>query len=46
MTIVNAQGRPVSGVLSFYFRDEVLPYYAGDVAERANSPLTTSSIGN
>ena len=33
MTIVNAQGRPVSGVLSFYFRDEVLPYYAGDVAE-------------
>jgi FemAB-related protein (PEP-CTERM system-associated) len=33
MTIVNAEGRPVSGVLSFYFRDEVLPYYAGDVAE-------------
>ena len=24
------QGRPVSGVLAFYFRDEVLPYYAGD----------------
>ena len=23
-------GTPVSGVLSFYFRDEVLPYYAGD----------------
>ncbi len=31
LTVVNAQGRPVSGVLSFYFRDEVLPYYAGDV---------------
>ena len=23
-------GRTLSGVLSFYFRDEVLPYYAGD----------------
>jgi FemAB-related protein (PEP-CTERM system-associated) len=23
-------GMPVSGVMSFYFRDEVLPYYAGD----------------
>ena len=33
MTVVSAEGRPVSGVLSFYFRDEVLPYYAGDVAE-------------
>ena len=30
LTIVDAGGRPVSGVLSFYFRDEVLPYYAGD----------------
>jgi len=30
LTVVDAQGRPVSGVLSFYFRDEVLPYYAGD----------------
>ena len=33
MTVVNSAGRPVSGVLSFYFRDEVLPYYAGDVPE-------------
>jgi FemAB-related protein (PEP-CTERM system-associated) len=24
------EGTPVSSVLSFYFRDEVLPYYAGD----------------
>ena len=34
LTVVDPQGRPVSGVLSFYFRDEVLPYYAGDT-ERA-----------
>ena len=32
LTIVDAAGCPVSGVLSFYFRDEVLPYYAGDTA--------------
>jgi len=31
LTVLSAQGQPVSGVLSFYFRDEVLPYYAGDV---------------
>jgi len=30
LTVLDAQGRPVSSVLSFYFRDEVLPYYAGD----------------
>jgi FemAB-related protein (PEP-CTERM system-associated) len=30
LTVCNAQGHPVSSVLSFYFRDEVLPYYAGD----------------
>jgi FemAB-related protein (PEP-CTERM system-associated) len=30
LTVVDASGRPVSSVLSFYFRDEVLPYYAGD----------------
>jgi FemAB-related protein (PEP-CTERM system-associated) len=29
-TVVDKQGLPVSSVLSFYFRDEVLPYYAGD----------------
>ncbi len=33
MTVISAEGRPVSGVLSFYFRDEVLPYYAGDISE-------------
>ena len=30
--MVDPDGRPVSSVLSFYFRDEVLPYYAGDDA--------------
>ncbi|MDE2629111.1 MAG: FemAB family PEP-CTERM system-associated protein [Burkholderiales bacterium] len=29
-TVTDATGRPLSSVLSFYFRDEVLPYYAGD----------------
>jgi FemAB-related protein (PEP-CTERM system-associated) len=32
LAVMDASGRPVSGVLSFYFRDEVLPYYAGDTA--------------
>ncbi|EGV28496.1 FemAB-related protein, PEP-CTERM system-associated [Thiorhodococcus drewsii AZ1] len=27
--VVEHDGRPVAGVLSFYFRDEVLPYYGG-----------------
>jgi FemAB-related protein (PEP-CTERM system-associated) len=30
LTVTDPSGRPVSSVLSFYFRDEVLPYYAGD----------------
>ncbi|MBL8424415.1 MAG: FemAB family PEP-CTERM system-associated protein [Candidatus Accumulibacter phosphatis] len=30
LTVVEGSGRPLSSVLSFYFRDEVLPYYAGD----------------
>jgi FemAB-related protein (PEP-CTERM system-associated) len=33
LTVLDAQGRPVSGVVSFFFRDEVLPYYAGDSVE-------------
>jgi FemAB-related protein (PEP-CTERM system-associated) len=33
LTVVSARGKPVSSVLSFYFKDEVLPYYAGDHAE-------------
>lgn len=30
LTVLAPDGTPVSSVLSFYFRDEVLPYYAGD----------------
>ncbi|HNC20187.1 MULTISPECIES: FemAB family XrtA/PEP-CTERM system-associated protein [Candidatus Accumulibacter] len=30
LTVVDGMGRSLSSVLSFYFRDEVLPYYAGD----------------
>ncbi|MFT4174561.1 MAG: FemAB family PEP-CTERM system-associated protein [Rhodocyclaceae bacterium] len=31
MTVATAQGAPLTSVLSFYFRDEILPYYAGDM---------------
>jgi FemAB-related protein (PEP-CTERM system-associated) len=30
LTVTSSDGRLLSSVLSFYFRDEVLPYYAGD----------------
>jgi FemAB-related protein (PEP-CTERM system-associated) len=30
LTVLDPAGAPVSSVLTFYFRDEVLPYYAGD----------------
>jgi len=30
LTVHTATGEPVSGVLSLYFRNEVLPFYAGD----------------
>jgi FemAB-related protein (PEP-CTERM system-associated) len=30
---ITLQGRTISSVLSFYFRDEVLPYYGGGTAE-------------
>jgi FemAB-related protein (PEP-CTERM system-associated) len=30
LTVTTSEGRALSSVLSFYFRDEVLPYYAGD----------------
>jgi len=32
LTVATAEGEPISSVLSFHFRGEVLPYYAGDVA--------------
>ena len=30
LTVTAPDGKPLSTVLTFYFRDEVLPYYAGD----------------
>ena len=30
LLIVTKDGKPISGVMTFYFRDEVLPFYAGD----------------
>ena len=30
MTVVSPDNKPLSAVLTFYFRNEVLPYYAGD----------------
>ena len=30
LTVTAPDGKPLSSVLTFYFRDEVLPYYAGD----------------
>lgn len=30
--VVEHQGQPVAGVMNFYFRDEVLPYYGGGTA--------------
>ena len=30
LTVVSAEGEPLSSVMSFYFRGEILPYYAGD----------------
>jgi len=30
LTVTDAGGQALSSVLTFYFRDEVLPYYAGD----------------
>jgi FemAB-related protein (PEP-CTERM system-associated) len=33
VTVLDPGGTPLSSVLSFYFRDEILPYYAGDLPE-------------
>lgn len=33
LVVVDPAGRAVSAVMSFYFRDEVMPYYAGDCAD-------------
>jgi FemAB-related protein (PEP-CTERM system-associated) len=31
LTVISPDGQALSTVMSFYFRDEVLPYYAGDL---------------
>ena len=36
LLVRSPDGQVVSGVLSFYFRDEILPYYAGDAPEARN----------
>lgn len=36
VTIVSHEGRPVAAVMSFYFRDEVHPYYGGSIALARN----------
>ncbi|MCU0840248.1 MAG: FemAB family PEP-CTERM system-associated protein [Thiobacillaceae bacterium] len=33
LLVRSPRGQVISGVLSFYFRDEILPYYAGDAVE-------------
>lgn len=33
LMIITSQGRTISAVMSFYFRDEVLPYYGGGTHE-------------
>lgn len=33
LTIRTPEGQPISSVMSFYFRNEVLPYYGGGTAE-------------
>jgi FemAB-related protein (PEP-CTERM system-associated) len=36
LTVTDGAGRSLSSVMSFYFRGEVLPYYAGDHADARN----------
>lgn len=36
LTVTAPDGTPLSSVLSFYFRDEILPYYAGDAEQARN----------
>jgi hypothetical protein len=46
LTVTDPQGRAVSSVLSFYFRDEVLPYYAGDDLDARALAANDFSIGS
>jgi FemAB-related protein (PEP-CTERM system-associated) len=33
LTVVTAKGKPISSVMSFYFKDEIAPYYGGGSVE-------------
>jgi Acetyltransferase (GNAT) domain len=44
LTVVR-RGSPLSSVISFYFRDEVLPYYGGGSTRRGSARPMTSCIG-
>jgi FemAB-related protein (PEP-CTERM system-associated) len=33
LIVRNREGKPISGVMSFFYKDEVLPYYAGSLFE-------------
>lgn len=46
LMIVVKEGRAVSGVMSFYFRDEVSPYYGGEPAKRGIWRATISCTGS
>jgi predicted N-acyltransferase len=46
LIVVDAERRPVSGVLSFYFRDEVSRTTPATRLPRVTSPPTTSSTGS
>lgn len=38
--IIRHESRPVAAVLNFYFRDQVLPYYGGSIADGRNLGAT------
>lgn len=43
---ITLEGQVIASVMSFYFRDEVLPYYGGAWTPRARWPATISCTGN
>ena len=46
LTVTSAQGQLLSSVMSFYFRDEVLPYYAGDAEAARDLAANDSNTGS
>ena len=41
----DAEGQPLAALVSFYFKDQVLPYYGGAVLRPARCTPTTCSTG-